>query len=853
MANGTEKFELVIEVKNDKANADIKKTNKSFDDLEKQAIASAKKASGGFDGMGVSISKLGESFKEFAQNPMGAVQGGISSLLTKMGPLAVGLGGIATAVGLAGLALFKMAQAGADAAEQLDNATASTGMMAKELQSLKRLGVESGLGDLSSLIEKLNVQLGSDAGGDFTEAIIRMNIATKDGAGAIYYLEEMRKKYAEIPNATKRAEQGAADFGRRLWHEVAPLVMNSQRSITGSMDEISKSGAIMGDSQLSQLRKWDEAMDSIGRKWEAFKNQAKIRAMEMLTGEGMTPSGIKDEMRDNPGEWEGSVGRTGGWEGSVGRADGKNTLEARARAIAKADAIASGTKEELIPLTMQLNELEKQFTLEKSKQSGLKFDEARVSSLASQIAKTKELLALDNKKFNLDWASGGSGLLHSGSGFNLELVKPALTDPDLELDPTKIDIDGMMKISREIEKNNQDIWDAQQDYALEKINNIKDAAGHIFDDLMAGSKNIWSDLLNTFKNMFLAPVRMAFQNIAVGLFSGGQSSGMGSMAGGMAGIAGSAMGGPSGVGTPSFVPGASGGSGWGGLLGGFGNLSGIKSMFGIKDAVSIGQSGSSITKFADLAMGAKLSSILKSPGAMMAGGLIGLQGLQQGGALGAAMSTGGLAMSGYGIASMISKTAGPWGALIGAGLGLVGGLINLFKEKPEEKMRKKIKSAYGVDISDKSVLKQFVQMAQSYGGNFDMLIRTAQAREMIELYAMSTGQNMRGNRAAMSSTTLVQSGGGLYQGVTYSNGMMSSPTSAIGSVLGGVSLGGQQSGNIVVNITVPGAKEFFEKETVQVIAKNPRTVASANTAALKGNFGRSSLAALTLRPGMIAS
>jgi outer membrane protein assembly factor BamB len=61
------------------------------------------------------------------------------------------------------------------------------------------------------------------------------------------------------------------------------------------------------------------------------------------------------------------------------------------------------------------------------------------------------------------------------------------------------------------------------------------------------------------------------------------------------------------------------------------------------------------------------------------------------------------------------------------------------------------------------------------------------------------------------------------------------------------------AGPTVINITVPGAKEFFEKETVRVVVENPRAVQSAAMAATKQNAGRREMTGLQLSPGLILS
>ena len=52
---------------------------------------------------------------------------------------------------------------------------------------------------------------------------------------------------------------------------------------------------------------------------------------------------------------------------------------------------------------------------------------------------------------------------------------------------------------------------------------------------------------------------------------------------------------------------------------------------------------------------------------------------------------------------------------------------------------------------------------------------------------------------------------------------------------------------------MPGAKEFFEKETVRVVVENPRAVQSAALTATRANAGRRELTALQLSPGTLTA
>jgi len=233
-----------------------------------------------------------------------------------------------------------------------------------------------------------------------------------------------------------------------------------------------------------------------------------------------------------------------------------------------------------------LNELEKQYTEEKAKQKGFNFNAEMVSNLSRQIAKTKELIATTKElKFTFkssDFLSGGGGKLFDTAIPRIELA-PVGDLSSLEISGAGMpgteefyrkSIEDIKSINEAVEEYGQAAWDAQRDYAVDRINEIKSAAGGIFDSLMSGSKDIWSDLLRTFKSIFLAPVRMAFQNLAVGLFggggfSGGQVAGSGGMAvsGGMAGLMGS-------LGIAGAIGGSGGGYAQSSAGGGLGSLFG---------------------------------------------------------------------------------------------------------------------------------------------------------------------------------------------------------------------------------------------------------------------------------------
>ena len=238
----------------------------------------------------------------------------------------------------------------------------------------------------------------------------------------------------------------------------------------------------------------------------------------------------------------------------------------------------------------------------------------------------------------------------------------------------------------------------------------------------------------------------------------------------------------------------------------------------------------------------------KTVGFALAGGaLLAMDGLRRGGWAGVGETTAGGTLIG-------AKFGGPLGAAIGAGVGFLAGMVRLFVKGATEKAREKIKNLYGVDIPDKGVLQQIVDIAkQSYGGNLDMAIRTQQVRDLIQLYAMSTGQQTKEMPAQVHPLDIVQQGGSLYQSPGYSNGTVlpglgGLPT--LDSIGGGVASGAQP---VVIRLDGPAITSFLRGEAVNAIASNPRAVAGASMSAARSNAGRRELTSLQLSPGLLTA
>jgi hypothetical protein len=391
-----------------------------------------------------------------------------------------------------------------------------------------------------------------------------------------------------------------------------------------------------------------------------------------------------------------------------------------------------------------------------------------------------------------------------------------------------------------------------RDHNQRIFESFKRQAEGVFDALLTKSQSIWSAIGNSLKTALLTAIKdvvssrvaamlmQLFTGQRVSLAGGGASGGgtlgrLGGLLGlGAAPVFGQGGGGPipggaaGGWGTPPFVPSNSGG-GWSGLLGGW------KDFLGFGGGVQYAP-GKAVTWEA-ATMGQKLSALGRSNAALLGGATLAMMGLQRGGVSGLAMTTAGGAMIGF-------KYGGPLGAAIGAGIGAVAGLVRLFVKGSQEKAREKIKATYGVDIRDKGLLRQIVDIAkQGFGGNLDMAMRSQQIRDLVELYALSTGQTTSGLPATVRPVSLLQQGGSLFQ----------SNSGGLALDLIGSGAPSSAAGPTVINITVPGAKEFFEKETVRVVVENPRAVQSAAMTATKASAGRREMTGLQLSPGLILS
>jgi hypothetical protein len=201
--------------------------------------------------------------------------------------------------------------------------------------------------------------------------------------------------------------------------------------------------------------------------------------------------------------------------------------------------------------------------------------------------------------------------------------------------------------------------------------------------------------------------------------------------------------------------------------------------------------------------------------------------------------------------------AGPFGFLAAAGIGATIGVIGLLKKSAEQKIVDRVRETYKVTISRSFASNPlFGIIKQTFGGDIGAGIQSQQVRDLIELYAMSTGQSLGGFGSKFAPVSLVQTASGLFQAPQYYGGNI---LPSIGGSIPNLSIqGGQPTPTAaptqqVIQIMVPGAQEFFRNETVNVVLENGRAVQTSATNAQKRNIGRLEGARLAFAPNLVMS
>jgi hypothetical protein len=380
---------------------------------------------------------------------------------------------------------------------------------------------------------------------------------------------------------------------------------------------------------------------------------------------------------------------------------------------------------------------------------------------------------------------------------------------------------------------------------------VKNSVDGLFDAALAGAKSFGDAIKRILFVSFLSPIKNGLSTFIAGVATGQRQTGgtAAQSTGGLLGRFGfgGVLGGSAGYGgngtTPPFVPVGTSTSGGGsrGILGlAGGQAAGFKGMLAQLGNIGYGPKGGD---FGGEVAGSYRGVGGIKGGAMLAGGgILAFDGLRRGGLTGLAETTAGGALIG-------AKFGGPLGAAIGAGIGATAGFIRLFIKGAEQKAIEKVQAIYSLRI-DRSLAKTIVAQAkQTYGGDLDLAIRSPQVRDLLELYAMSTGQKFSGSSNQVRPLTLVQNSGGLFEAPSYRNG------SLLSSLGGNVQIGqaATQPTTVVVKLDGPATTQLLQGQVVQTVQNNPGTVAQAAAQATRQSIGRRDMMAMQFAPGAITA
>ena len=220
----------------------------------------------------------------------------------------------------------------------------------------------------------------------------------------------------------------------------------------------------------------------------------------------------------------------------------------------------------------------------------------------------------------------------------------------------------------------------------------------------------------------------------------------------------------------------------------------------------------------------------------------------------------GVAEGAAGGAMIGMQMGGPLGAAIGgvAGFGIGVGEKIAGVESPEVEAQKLVKQIYGIDIPQSNgVIRQIVEMAQSqYGGSVSMTVRTPAVRDLLQLYAESTGQKSNLFLSQPHGVNLTEANGVLNQSAVYNNGTpytYASNLPVLGPAGGGqIPTGNPFAGGVTVQVSAEQTANLWATGTAAAIAGGSRAVAASAVNGQAASASRISGANVMLSPDVLA-
>jgi hypothetical protein len=821
--------------------------------VEKQAAASSQSFAG--------------RVRSFVQAPLQSAGEAAEGFVGKIGKVGGIAAGVAVGVGVLAKAAFSLVANLGSAAEQMTNMSDRTGLSLNQLDKLQAMSKVAGvnIGALESntriLVQRLT-QEGTES--DRARASLqKLGVVTHELNGAQReagpILMDVMKRLGGVQSSTERVKIAQELFGRGAM-ELLPLIKNYKELET----EVERLGFGMDEYLLKRLGAGADEIDKLGLRWDLLKRKLAVPALgivnivtrvvdamsggewqpkqvptaggkltpalaathggEKYTGDLVTrlreaadkgagalasrefrasrrstPEGMKARLEEIKGERDPILGAL--LSGDLG----KTAFDAQRAALNVLDREAAGIQKQLDAIEAAAKKAKD--LAAKAEESRKLLDMYRKRVAAAAMGVDQQIVAPDKtlpEKYSMEYRADR---FREGLARQIEQDEETLR----QLERTKAHFEQLDDEAIEARETQAKKY---AEIAEHEFNRVRGAFEGLFDAAFAGARNFWDAMRRFAYTLFLTPIKEALSGMFAQMMTGTRMVNGAAVPGGssLGGLFGGILSG--GMSTAQATTGGPGGTGgFAGRVGGLGGFGG------------------------GILSGGGLTAAGLAPG-VLAGAGMGLMGAYKLGGSGSPLRYGAPALGavsgllGFGALTAMFPSllmAGPWGWAAAAGIGATIGMIGLFRKSAEEKAREKIRAIYQVNIADKGILRQIVETArQGFGGNLDVAIRSPQIRELIELYAMTTGQSASGMPAQMRAASLVQSGGSLYQLPSWSSGsMLPSP--------GGLPTFGAapQSQTIVINMD--------GKQIGQGVIQNGRVIVQGAVKALAGSSGRREL------------
>jgi hypothetical protein len=543
----------------------FKSTGAGLQDTFKKTEDGLKKTEEGFKKTGFGFEDLGRKIQQFAENPLQSAKSGITSLLVELGPTAVGIAAVGSAAAIAGVALFKFAQGASENAKHLQNISYMTGLTVQDLQALNMITKEAGMEgmDLGRSISFMNQELARDPK-QFREGMDKLGVSLIGANGkskdALTLLNDLGVALQGMGNTSKAAELGIGAVGIR-YREIIPLLMGLNGSLLENIQFMKDSGVVYDEVTQEHLMQYHEALEAIARVYESFKVGVTeivaatigplVEGTQGLDAQIAKAQSLGIDARaslfESMDEYRGRLQMEIDAVGLVQKAheSGVDTYRRVGQGlddyVAHLKAAITESQRQINVLTKApsgseffewtvdaLNELSKmsQEDAKKAKEEWIRAAEAISASMVKEMFAAEAAI---NRVMNIsiaprNYPSGLPQFTAPGTNYRFPSV-PKMSSS--EIDKMTADITAAAVESTQImDEAWASSWSDMNDLALQKLENIKEGAGEVFDAMLTRGKGAFQNLGDWIEATFMTRLRSIFQGFMGWLF-GGMKGGFG--------------------------------------------------------------------------------------------------------------------------------------------------------------------------------------------------------------------------------------------------------------------------------------------------------------------------------------